>query len=339
MSRWATTGLTPPTSPSLWSNAVSPGRVQRQGQGRRHPGHHCRAARRARATKGLGVSIRQSEVNDWIKDNAKAVEGLSEGQQNVAATLAILEQKSKDAWAAYQQGGSTAEQTLDTFRASIANLKDSVVLGLGGVLEEIIGDLSGGGALDGLTSSLDKIPQWINDNQSTVKSFFIDLGALHPVRRRRCTVLHADDADGVHRDVSCDLWLRVALRQHHRGDHGGDGALLPCDRSGQARRLHSENKDAMLAFKDSANDTANEFIQNVAPSIEAGLQEGRDQIGSMKDASPGLKDTTLHIKVKAEREGISAADRTSRTSTPGQAIDLAVDRPQERERSGARGLA
>ena len=105
-----------------------------------------------------------------------------------------------------------------------------------------------------------------------------------------------------------------------------EGTALFYRAIGQGRLADSilENKDAMLAFKDSANDTANEFIQNVAPSIEAGLQEGRDQIGALKDSLLGLKDTTLEIKVKAEREGIGAVKADIEELSSVEAIDLAL---------------
>ena len=127
--------------------------------------------------KSLGVVVSQSEVDDWIEKNAGNLKGLSDGEQSAVATLAIIEAKSTDAWDAYSDGLLTAQSTLNSLSATFADFKDNVVAGLGGVLTGIIDDLDSG-ATSGLTDALQGIPDWINANQNTVRSFFIDLGAV-----------------------------------------------------------------------------------------------------------------------------------------------------------------
>ena len=54
------------------------------------------------------------------------------------------------------------------------------------------------------------------------------------------------------------------------------------------------------------------------------MQEGRDQIGALKDDLLGLKDASLEIKVKAEREGINAVKDDIRSLGSADAITLAL---------------
>lgn len=126
--------------------------------------------------KGLGVQIRQSDINDWIKDNAKSLEGMSKGQQEVAATLALLKQNSTDAWAAYTEGGSNAEQTLDTIRATMANLKDAALVGLAGIFSGILDDLiATTGGFDNLNQAAANLSEWIQTNRGAIRNFMLDI--------------------------------------------------------------------------------------------------------------------------------------------------------------------
>jgi hypothetical protein len=122
------------------------------------------------------VEIRKSDVKKWIKENADEVQGLNDKQAEVVATLALIEANSTDAWNSFQKGAGTADEVLDTFAATLANVKDAAVKGFGGIFVGVVEDiLAATDAFGGLPDAADGLTDWIDQNEDKIRSFMIDL--------------------------------------------------------------------------------------------------------------------------------------------------------------------
>lgn len=123
--------------------------------------------------KGLGVDITAKEVKERatvLKSDA-AYKGFNEKQLETVATMTLIEEKSSDAWTAFNEGGSAADTVLDTLNSTLANLKTDAIEGFGGIFVGIVEDLMGAGdALEGID-----LASWIEDNRDKIREAMLDI--------------------------------------------------------------------------------------------------------------------------------------------------------------------
>jgi hypothetical protein len=123
------------------------------------------------ALKQLGVSVTQFEVDQreaMLKASGN-YKGLNDKQLETIATMELVKEKSGDAWTAFNEGSSTADNLLDNLNTTLANLKTDAIEGFGGILVGIIedlGDMNGG---------LGDLGDWINSNGQQLRDTFVDV--------------------------------------------------------------------------------------------------------------------------------------------------------------------
>ena len=282
--------------------------------------------------KGFGISIRQKEVNDWIKDNEKSLGGLSDAQKTTAATLALVEQKSKDAFDAYQSGGSTAEQALDSLRSKVETFKTDVTAGLSGPIQAVLESID----LSGEANPLDTIVEWINQNQATITKFFIDLGllavtgadafltmsativtalaALQPAFAGITTLITSSAS------TTLETLALIADAANALGPLAGPLASLVPQGYGDKLR---DQAQATRDFGDAANQAGEDFANVIAPGILETIGSARDGLGGLKDELLGLSDEqVLNLRVAIEQGNLRAARQEVDDLTDAQLIDI-----------------
>jgi hypothetical protein len=124
--------------------------------------------------KGLGVDISAKEVTEKaaLLKAEKGYEGYNDKMLASVATLALIEEKSGDAWTAFTENTSAADAALDTLNSTLANLKTDAIEGFGGILAGIIRDFGG------LNAEAFDLAEWIDQNSEKIRSFFLDLATL-----------------------------------------------------------------------------------------------------------------------------------------------------------------
>jgi hypothetical protein len=269
--------------------------------------------------QGLGVAISQSEVTKWLEDNKGAVQGLTEAQAETVATLALIEQKSGDAWAAFQQGAGGAQGALDTITSSFANLKDKITTTLGNTFADIFGGIEG---VD-LTAPFQAISDWIDKHDSTIKQFMIQIIDLILIGADNALALGGALLQGF---VVAWPAIRVII--------GAVGTALNAQvqLSGQLLSLFPATAGlgkSILAMGEGAKTLADgavaagdSFVNNFAPDAIAALEAARGKIAETREQLAGMNNTRLQFQVQIEQGGVAQVKQQVNDLTSDKLVDL-----------------
>lgn len=267
--------------------------------------------------KQLGVQIRKSDVTAWLKDNEKAVRGMTDAQAEVVATLAILEERSKDAWKAYLDGGSDAEVLMDTLNATIANLKTDAIKGFGGIFLDLIGDIGATGeALDNLD-----LGKWIKQNKGVIKDNMLGIIDL-ALQGADAFLSFASSVISTSGNIGPFLGniLRwgggVADKLSFIADTMGIMSALARGNIGEAAEI-----GLTRAFnKDKYKNEAEALAADIEGAFNIDLSAGLDEIDSIRQGITGTREDlekvrmgdALVIDIKADIKGKSVAEARTR---------------------------
>lgn len=255
--------------------------------------------------KGLGVDITASEVKQRIAliKGQDQFEGLTDKMLTTVATTQLLREKSGDAWTAFNQGGSEADTILDTFNATMANLKTDAIEGFGGILVDILGDLRAIGDFSAF-SEFTSLGDWIKANQSEIRKFFIDL-ALYVGKAALAAIdLGIAITDTLIRTApvvaaQIKAWGQTAAMIQRAA--GATMLLNPLTAAAGAKLL--DNAGAVGDMANAASDAYTSLVNTFGPGLLTGLENTRDGIAGVVtdlETLKGLDQLTVTLTALVE---------------------------------------
>lgn len=250
--------------------------------------------------KGLGVDITASEVKQRIAliKGEDQYKGFTDKMLTTIATTELLREKSGDAWTAFNEGGSEADTILDTFNATMANLKTDAIEGFGGILVDILGDLRNIGDFSAFTE-FTSLGDWIKANSDEIRGFFIDL-ALYTGRAALAALdlgialvkMIRDTAPGV--AAMLKVWGATASAIQLAA--GAAMLLNPLTAAMGAKLIESAGGAKNMA--DAAADAYTGMVNAFGPGVLTGLENVREGVAGVVtdlETLQGLDELTVTL--------------------------------------------
>jgi hypothetical protein len=269
----------------------------------------------------MGVEIRKNDVKKWIKENADEVVGLNQKQAEVVATLALIEKNSTDAWTSFQNGAGTADEVLDTFAATLANVKDAAVRGFSGIFVGVVEDiLAATDAFGGLPNAANGLTEWIDENEGKIREFMLDLIDW--------ALLGAQAfGDTAKAGLEIAEWLAKAVPDMMRFAAAGIdmseklGALYTLLNSpigGQQFRdawgaLTADTSDRVRQLEEAADRLEQRTVNLDTDPAKKKIDELVEKIGGIRETIQALKESDValvEIKAELKEEDVEAAEAT-----------------------------
>lgn len=124
--------------------------------------------------KLAGLDIKEKGVQERIAILAAkdGYEDLTDKQLKSLATLELIQESGKDMGINFEQGTNEAGEALNALDATLANVKDNLIEGFGGVAAGIIADLDFG---DDLLGGLKDIPGWFKENGPEIRKTMLQI--------------------------------------------------------------------------------------------------------------------------------------------------------------------
>jgi hypothetical protein len=279
-----------------------------------------------RQLKTLGVEVSAVDIKARMAalKREEDYKGFSDAQLKTIATLELIKERSGDAWTAFTDGskdaGAAADDFLDKWNATIANLKTDAIMGFGGILAEVVQEL--GQTIDiGIDFDDGGLAAWIKENKDPIKSAFYDFaviaadGGIVLVEFAKAAVASVDPllqtAEAV---VKISKGLLVATRV---GVFGLPAAVAISGPFDELMDSLNETDSALDTLQGAWDDFGSQATSGL-DAASKGLRDLRTDIADTAAAS----DAVIEIKAELKAKDVDAAKATIAALSEDQLVAL-----------------
>lgn len=278
-----------------------------------------------RQLKGLGVDISAKEVKERsaLLAGQAGYRGYNDKMLTTLATQQLLEEKSKDAWTAFTEGGSAADSALDTLNATLANLKTDAIEGFGGILNDIIGDLE---ILNGGMGQVGDLGDWIAANGEKIRGAFLDVAEF--IAQSVVQLANFGTATTVALVNTAPLlatWIRGMADMASMAQKTAGAILMITPGMSSVGREMLKSADNTKRLGDSAATAYESLLTTAGPDVIAGLeglQGGAQEALTKIQELQALDATRLKITAEVQSGNLTAARAELRTLTRPQLVTM-----------------
>jgi hypothetical protein len=280
--------------------------------------------------KGLGVDITAKEVKDraaFIKQQGYfdiidkngqqqiiSAQGYNEKMLETAATLDLVGDKSTDAWTAFNEGGTTADDVLDTLNSTFANVKTELTRGLGGIFVGLVEDvLRVNDSFGSMGDAAGGVAEYIERNADQIRAFMLKVAELVLQGAKAFVDMGAyiikviiDTAPFMSASTRAVGALAAALQAA-----AGAALILTGNLSSGMHLITTADDTYKLA--EAAAEAGESFAKNMGPDILSGLEGASGVIDGVLTDVKRIQDldaADIAIRAHIDAADISAAKAT-----------------------------